>query len=247
MNTIDDGTGQRRAKREPIFNVPSVLAWIVGALWVIHICRVYVLTVVQDDILLRQGGFIPARYGISSNLQGSAWLWSPETYAFLHGDFVHLTVNSLFLVIFGAIVARRIGAVRFVLFWILSAAFSVVVYWLFNPDSTIPVIGASGVISALMGAAARFAFSKKRGFNRLEAHRLPYQPLSAVLTNRTVVVYVVAWFVLNIVSGIGHIGYPDFGARIAWEAHLGGFLFGFFGFVFFDPLVTQQVGRWRRS
>lgn len=233
----------QRAAREPIFNVPSVLSWIVVILWVVHVIRVYLLTALQDDYLLRQGGFIPARYTMPSDFHGPAWLWSPETYAFLHGDFVHLTVNTVFLVIFGAIVARRIATVRFVVFWILSAAFSVAVYWMFNPDSEIPVIGASGVISALMGAAARFAFSKQRGFHRQEAHRLPYQSLSTVLSNRTVVVYVVAWFILNIISGIGYLGLPGFGARIAWEAHLGGFLFGFFAFILFDTQSPKNVDR----
>jgi len=243
MKPIDDGRRPQGAEREPVFNVPSVLSWIVGILWVIHIVRVFLLTALQDDFLLRQGGFIPARYAMSSDFHGLALLWSPETYAFLHGDFVHLTINTVFLVIFGAIVARRIGTTRFVKFWILSAAFSVLVYWMFNPDSMVPVIGASGVISALMGAAARFAFSKQRGFNRLEAHRLPYQPLSAVLSNKTVVVYVVAWFILNIISGIGYLGLPSFGARIAWEAHLGGFLFGFFAFILFDPQLSKIVDR----
>ncbi len=223
-----------RPPRQPIFNLPAVVTWATFVMWFIHVARAYVLTQEQNIFILIHGAFIPIRYKSVSLFADPAALWTPVTYSLLHANFGHLIVNTLWLIAFGAVVARRIGTKRFVVFWILSAIASAALYFLFHEDSGTPMIGASGVISALMGAAARFAFPRHGGFNRLNAHRLPYQTLQETLVNRTVITYVLIWFAINAIAAFGLLGGPGPDAQIAWEAHVGGFLFGFFAFRFFD-------------
>lgn len=228
--TPGGGAGQR----VPMFNLPAVVTWLLAIMWLVQIARDTVLTQQQSFTLVIEGGFIPLRYSMESGDQSLAWLWTPITYSFLHGGYGHLIVNSVWLMAFGAIVARRIGATTFLVFWALSAICSAAFYWGLHQDSFIPVIGASGVVSALMGAAARFAFPKDGRFNRLNAHLLPRNSLQSALTNRTVLIYVAVWFGVNALAAVGFAAGAGDGARIAWEAHVGGFLFGFLAFAFFD-------------
>jgi membrane associated rhomboid family serine protease len=233
-NAASGGQGGRPVRREPMFNLPSAVSWALVVMWLLQVGRDLVLTQAQSFRLIVEGGFIPLRYSMASADQGLAWLWTPVTYSLLHGGYGHLVVNSIWLMAFGAVVARRIGAVTFVVFWVLSAICAAAIYWIFHQDSLVPMIGASGVVSALMGAAARFAFPKDGRFNRTGAHLLPRNTLQSALTNRTVVTYVAIWFGINALAAFGFAAGAAEGARIAWEAHIGGFLFGFLAFSLFD-------------
>ncbi|MDA4846867.1 rhomboid family intramembrane serine protease [Hoeflea poritis] len=222
-----------------MFNLPAVIVWMLALMWALQLIRDFVLSRAQDVHVLIEGGFIPLRYAIDSSEQSLAWLWTPLTYSLLHGGFAHLIVNSIWLMAFGAIVARRIGVSKFLIFWAFSAVASAALYWFANQGSNVPMIGASGVVSALMGAAARFAFPMSGQFNRMYAHLLPRLSLREAMTNRTVITYVAIWFGINALAAFGFSGGVADGAQIAWEAHIGGFLFGFFLFPLFD---TRQPG-----
>ncbi len=224
----------RPRRREPMFNLPAVVTWLLVIMWLLQIVRDTVLTQQQNFRLIIEGGFIPLRYSMQAGELGLAWLWTPVTYSLLHGGYGHLIVNSIWLMAFGAVVARRFGTVTFLVFWVLSAICAAAFYWIFNQDSIVPVIGASGVVSALMGAAARFAFPRDGRFNRMNAHLLPRNSLQDALTNRTVLIYVAVWFGINALAAVGFAAGAQDGARIAWEAHVGGFLFGFLAFALFD-------------
>lgn len=76
------------------------------------------------------------------------------TYSFLHGGIEHILFNGLWLMAFGAPVLRRIGTVRFVLLWCISAAVSAFGHAALNWGDVTVLIGASGVVSALMGRPA---------------------------------------------------------------------------------------------
>jgi len=144
----------------------------------------------------------------------------------------------LWLTAFGAPVVRRIGTTRYVIFWILSAAaaafFHAALHW---GEQTV-LIGASGVVSALMGAACRFAFPVRGGFDRTYGHLYPRQSILGALRNRTVAVFVAIWFVGNVLIAIGLPLFGQDAGQIAWDAHIGGFLFGYLLFGFFDPVPT---------
>lgn len=221
-------------RSEPVFNLPRVVVVALGLLWAIHLIRVGLLGRIQDLGLLLETAFIPLRYAVPLTDQSPAWLWSPVTYSLLHGSFAHIIVNSLWLVAFGAIVARRIGTTRFVLFWVASAVAAVALHLALHWGDDVPVIGASGVVSGLMGAAARFAFPQSGRFRREKAHFLPRLSVVESLSNRTVLVYVGLWFGINALAAFGFGSDPTGTTQIAWEAHIGGFLFGFLGFALFD-------------
>src|SRR6185295_19302766 len=89
-----------------------------------------------------------------------AAIWSFFTYAFLHAGFNHLLFNLLWLLAFGVPVARRFGAVRFLLFFLVAAAAGAAVHLAVHFGERDVVIGASASVSGAMGAAMRFAFQR---------------------------------------------------------------------------------------
>jgi membrane associated rhomboid family serine protease len=226
-------TGQGPRRSEPVFNLPTILVWAIGLIFVVHIVRIGLLPRGWDLRLLFETAFIPLRYAVPLGEQSLAWLWSPVTYSFLHGDITHLLVNAIWMAAFGAVVARRIGPARFCAFWVANAVTAVALHLALHWGEEIPVIGASGVVSGLMGAAARFAFPASGRFDRRNAHFLPRLSVAESLSNRTVLIYVGIWFAINFLAAFG-FSTPGEGSQIAWEAHIGGFLCGFLAFGFFD-------------
>jgi membrane associated rhomboid family serine protease len=86
----------------------------------------------------------------------------------------------------------------------------------------------------MMGAAARYGFrtDRRAGKPVFGGQRLS---ISAALTSRNVVVFLAVWMVVNLIAGLGLLT-PGIDSRIAWEAHIGGFLAGFFCVAIFDPV-----------
>lgn len=237
----EDYTDERDNSRQPAFNVPSILLWTLGLLVLIYVVQEYVLDDDSRAAFIVTFAFTPVRYAFPLSDQGFEWLWTPVTYSFLHGGVEHIAFNGLWLAAFGTPVVRRIGAFRYIVFWILSAGaaafFHAALHW---EDETL-LIGASGVVSALMGAACRFAFPDGGGYDRTHGHLYPRQSILGAFSNRTVVIFTAMWFFGNILVAVGLplIG-SDVG-EIAWDAHIGGFLFGFLLFGFFDPIRYREV------
>jgi membrane associated rhomboid family serine protease len=210
--------------REPLFNVPSVVAATLAVLVIIHVVRVFLFSEQQDIEFLLSFAFIPARYDSSVVLGGAlpgggAEVWTFFTYALLHADWMHLGVNSIWLLPFGSAVARRFGALRFLVFFAVTSA---------------------AAISGTMAAAMRFIFQRggPLGFWRDRedrTYRVPAIPLRGVLRDPRVLIFVIVWFGINILFGLGSL--PMLGAdqTVAWQAHIGGFLAGLFLFSWFDP------------
>lgn len=223
-------------KREPIFNVPTTilvsLALIVGIYGIESL-----LSPEQAESFAITFGFSPVRYAYPLGEQTLEWLWTPVTYSLLHGGPEHLIFNGLWLAAFGTPVARRIGPYRFVLFWIISAAAGAALHALVNWGQPSLMIGASAVVSALMGAACRFAFTPYSRYIPLEVS--PRLGVLESLQERTVMVFTAAWFFGNLVIALGVPIFGTFGEQVAWDAHIGGFLFGFLSFALFDPVRTR--------
>lgn len=229
--------------RQPAFNVPQLILILLLVLWAIHILRVLVLSQESDFAILLQMSFIPARYFVdASGLPGGqgAWLWSPFTYSLLHADFSHLIINSLWMLVFGSAVVRRFGTARFLAISALAAAGGAVLHMISYPTDVVPLVGASAAISGQMAAAVRFVFQPGGpmiGGNRSStAWFLPAPPLRELFKNQMVLVFIGIWFVLNLVTGVGTFSAGGGGSSIAWQAHVGGFLIGFFLFPYFDPV-----------
>lgn len=226
------------APREPVFNIPGAVLLMIALCAGIHLVRVYLLTDQQDLGLMLRAAFIPLRYSGDYIIDVFA-LTSTVTYAFLHGGWSHLVVNMVWLASFGSPLANRLGWLRFIAFWIATAWGAVALHYALHAGSEIPLVGASGAISGMMGAAARFGFRIDRTFGR---GRFSGAPLSIVesLTSRTVIVFLVVWMGVNLISGLGYLTPEDMGA-IAWEAHVGGFLVGFLAIGFFGEKQPRSA------
>lgn len=235
---------------EPVFNVPPVVLALIGAFILVHAVRALGLSPEEDIELLLQFAFIPARYDSALLAQGrfpggaGAEVWSFVTYAFIHGDLTHLAVNSIWLLPFGSAVARRFGAARFLAFFAVTAAAGAAAHLATHGGELLPMIGASAAISGFMAAAMRFAFQAGGPlgmFRRtdVEAYRVPAAPLGAALRDPRILVFLAAWFGLNILFGLGSVGMLGVEQTIAWQAHIGGFLAGLLLFAMFDPVPAR--------
>ena len=236
-------------QREPLFNLPAVIVALLGVLAFIHGVREWVLTQDQDSHVLIDFAFIPARYDSSPVLGGvvpggpGAAIWSFVTYSFLHGSWMHLGINAVWLMAFGTPVARRFGTMRFLAFWVVTAAAGAAMHLLTNAGSIAPMIGASASISGAMAASMRFAFQRGGPLGGMwrsgdgDAYRVPALPLTGVLSDARVLLFVGVWFGINIIFGLWSS--PVLGGEdqlVAWQAHIGGFLAGLLLFSWFDPV-----------
>lgn len=227
-------------RRQPAFNLPTPLLLTLLLLVVLFVIQNYLLSNSMRAYFLFELAFTPLRYVYPLSDQGLEWLWTPVTYSLLHGGIEHILFNGLWLAAFGAPVYRRIGFGRYVVFWALSAAASAFFHAALNWGQETVLIGASGVISAFMGAACRFAFPANGArMGRAHAHLLPRQSIIGAMRNRTVFIFTLLWFLGNLAIALGlpMIG-TDVGP-IAWDAHIGGFLFGYLLFGFFDPIEAK--------
>lgn len=233
-------------KREPLFNIPSVIVTLLVVLALIHGVRTVLLDEDQDIWILLNFAFIPARYDTSVVLGGvlpggfGADVWTFVSYSLLHGSWMHLGVNGVWLLAFGSAVARRFGASRFLAFFAVTAAAGAAMHLLTNAGSQAPMIGASASISGAMAAAMRFAFQRGGPLGSLRsdddaAFRVPAIPLTGVLSDARVLVFLAVWFGINILFGLGSPSITGGDETIAWQAHIGGFLAGLLLFSWFDP------------
>lgn len=236
------------SERQPIFNVPGVVVALLVSFIAVHAVR-YVLPEEQGAWLTAVLAFIPARLmGMAQELPGGdpAAVTQFVTHIFVHGDLTHLGVNSAWLLAFGTPVARRIGALRFLAFFLLCGIAGAVVYVAFSQSAISMMVGASGAISGLMGAAFRFLFRALAAGDTEslagETRHPPLMSLGATLRDRRILLAIAGWTVLNIVMAWGASGLLD-GATIAWEAHLGGFFMGLLAFGLFDrkPSVEHDA------
>lgn len=221
----------------PVFNLPSLMVGILAALIIAYVVPAYLLSEEGNGWFVFTFGFIPLRYAVPFSQQGLEWLWTPVTYSFLHGGIEHILFNGLWLMAFGAPVLRRIGTVRFVLLWGISAAVSAFGHAALNWGDATVLIGASGVVSALMGAACRFAFPARGGYSASLGHLMPRQSILGALQNRTVLIFTLMWLFGNVLIAVGVPLFGDVGGQIAWDAHVFGFLLGFLFFGLFDRPV----------
>jgi membrane associated rhomboid family serine protease len=146
-----------------------------------------------------------------------SWLASIFVAMFLHGGWLHIAGNMLFLWIFGNNVEDRLGHLVYPLFYVLGGLAATGLQIVFDPGSTIPNLGASGAIGAVLGAYAVL-------FPHARVTTLIFFFLITVIEIPAMFV-LAAWFVLQLVSGVGQLGI-DVNGGVAYWAHIGGFAFG---------------------
>ncbi len=161
------------------------------------------------------GGFIPVRLSGAVAENGlalaPAWL-TPFTATFVHANIVHLGFNLLVLAFCGRPTESVVGTKGFILLYLLGAYAAAAAHWLVQPDDMVPMIGASGAISAVLGTYAMLF-----GRNRVKVAN----PRLALWLNALWLM--AAWIGLQIVIGIT---FASGGIHVAIAAHIGGFLVG---------------------
>ena len=177
------------------------------------------------DYLALRGGFIPVR------VEGGTWpglpVWlTPLSAALLHGGFIHLLFNLMFLLICGRAVEPILGAKNVAALYVAGAYAAAAAQWAAMPGAQVPMIGASGAVSAVIGAYAMlFGRQKLRVANPTLGLWLNAAWLAA------------AWVGLQLL--IGFTDTLSSGPQTAIAAHIGGFLIGL---VLAKPLLLL---RWR--
>ena len=148
------------------------------------------------------------------------------TSLFLHGSFLHLFGNMLYLWIFGNNIEDFLGPFRFILFYLLSGLGASLVHVVFHPASLIPMIGASGAIAGILGAY----FLLYPGARVLTLVFIWIQPIPAFFI-------LGLWFIAQVMNiGIG--------GGVAWFAHIGGFLIGIVLIRIYSK--KRRIPRWTR-
>jgi membrane associated rhomboid family serine protease len=235
--------------RQPILNVPASVLAVLAVLLAVHLGRLYVMTSKAELQFILLFAFIPARYDASALIAGSfpgglgADIWTFVTYSLIHADVMHLGFNSVWLLAFGTPVARRFGAVRFFIFFAVTAAGGALAHLLTHAGQMQVMIGASASISGAMAATMRFAFQRNgplwsRGDDPA-VYRMPALPLTQVLRDSRTLIFLVVWFGLNFLFGLGSLSLTGEEQSIAWQAHVGGFLAGLLLFGWFDPVTRH--------
>jgi membrane associated rhomboid family serine protease len=148
----------------------------------------------------------------------SPWL-SVLTSMFLHGGWLHIIGNMLFLWVFGDNVEDRLGKIGFLLFYLAGGAAAGALQFVFAPDSTIPNVGASGAVAAVLGAYL-FLYPRARVLTGVALIFL------WTLVELPAIVVLGFWFVLQLFSGFAGLG-EEVNSGVAYWAHVGGFAFGF--------------------
>lgn len=224
-------------------NAPAVVLALIVCFVAIHLYRVSA-PAAQDMRLIMSFAFIPARFAypadVTNALFGGGAAMDALTfvsYMFLHADWLHLAVNSLWMLAFGSVLARRFGVVRFVVFSLICAAAGAGLHLFLYWKEVVPMIGASAAISGQMAGAVRFIFA--RPSNLLQASRMQPQHMRAeslieVARNPRALIFLSVWIGVNIFFGLNSSAVPGVGEQVAWEAHLGGFLAGLLLFGIFD-------------
>jgi len=149
---------------------------------------------------------------------GPAVAFSFLTSMFLHGGFMHIFGNMLYLWIFGNNVEDSMGRLRFLVFYLMTGVIAGTAQVLASPDSRTPSIGASGAIAGVLGAYIVL-------FPNARVQTLIFLGYFARMTQLPALLVLGFWFVLQLFNGLLAFGMTQMGG-VAWFAHVGGFVAG---------------------
>jgi membrane associated rhomboid family serine protease len=193
----------------PTQRAPLVTYFFIVANLVVFVYQFILLTPDQALLMVDQHGVVPAHllsgYGPS--------LSTPFTSMFMHGGLAHLANNMWFLHVFGDNVEDVLGPARYFLFYVLTGVASAVAHALIDPGSQVPLVGASGAISGVLGAYI-LMFPRARVIT-----------FAFFLFEVPAFFFILFWFVIQVFSGFGALGSTQ-QTGVAFFAHIGGFVAG---------------------
>lgn len=210
------------------FNIGRATGWLIAINVAVHAARRLLLDAANDERLIENFAFAPELAfldGVGGEARALALGLRALASLFMHGDLMHLAVNMAFLLAFGTAVERRLGAARYVAFYLAAGVAAlggaVALYW--YAGESLLVLGASGSISALFAAASRFFFRPPERPAPGPQRRLPSGGSLAL-----------SFIAINLAFGLW--GFDPMGGyrAVAWEVHLAGFAAGWLAFPLFD-------------
>ena len=231
----------------PTYSKPVITYSILGICVLVFILQIS-STSYQSGKLFYSYGLIPAVLTGHKQLPAEVAMIAPEltliTSMFMHGGFMHLIGNMLYLWIFADNIEDELGPVKFICFYLLSGIAAALTQVFLNTESTIPMIGASGAIGGVLGAYI---------VNHPKAKVIVLIPLgffSQIV--KIPALYVLGfWFILQFINS--SLSSSE-GGGVAYGAHIGGFIFGVVAILFFNkknkPLhktPKKNINPWDQS
>jgi membrane associated rhomboid family serine protease len=164
------------------------------------------------DYAALAAGFVPARATGLLNVAGAAPVWlTPLTATLIHAGLLHLAFNMLMFLFVGRFVESVVGGGASLVLYIVGAYAAALLHWSIDPAQTVPMVGASGAISATFGAyAVFFGRDRTKGIGPLSGYAVRILWLAS------------AWIFVQSLIGIAALG----GVQVAIFAHIGGFIAG---------------------
>jgi len=210
----------------PTRRTPIVTLALIALCGLVYAYQVILLSGGGEEALsafITRWGVVPAELvdALTSGAFGSGEAITLVTSQFLHGSLVHIAGNMLFLWIFGNNIEDRFGRIRFLVFYLVGGIVAGLTQVAIDPTSTVPTIGASGAIAAILGAYL-VLFPGARVLTAIFLiffYQLIEIPAIFVLG---------FWFVLQLFDGLGSLGAMGQATTggVAFFAHIGGFIFG---------------------
>ena len=209
----------------PTRRTPVVTASLIAACVVVFLVELRISSGPGGDAVLErtlgEWGAVPSR--ISAALQGSGdpglALRGIVSSLFLHAGWTHLLGNMLFLWIFGNNVEDRLGRLPFLVFYLVGGAIAALAQVFIDPQSEIPLVGASGAIAATLGAYLIL-------YPRARITTFLFLGIVAQLIEVPAVVILGFWFLLQLLDGVASLGATTAQGGVAFFAHIGGFAAG---------------------
>jgi len=178
---------------------------------------VFLYELISGQNFIERWGLIPANVDFLNVNSFAPFI----TSQFLHGGFFHIISNMWFLWVFGNNVEDRMGKLVFPLFYLTAGVAAALLQYIFNTTSVIPMIGASGAVSGVLGAY--FVF-----FPQAKIRSLLFFFFTITIAYIPATIYIFYWFVIQVISGVASIPALAGGAGgVAFWAHVGGFVAGY--------------------
>ena len=214
------GDASRRPLRFPLATVLVIAANFL----------VFFLELSGGDTFINRWSLVPAAI-----VAGRDWI-TIVTAMFMHAGWVHILGNMLFLWVFGPTIEDVMGSGRYLLFYLLGGLAATAAQVLIDPSSTVPNLGASGAIAAVMGA---FLIT----YPRDRIRTVLMLGWFVRITVLPAIVMVGVWFLLQLISQVGALAATDQGG-VAYMAHIGGFLFGMITVRLFENRERVDQQKW---
>jgi membrane associated rhomboid family serine protease len=210
------GDASRRPLRFPIFTGLIIAANVI----------VFLLELVGGDTFISRWSLVPADI-----VAGRNWL-TILTSMFMHVGLVHILGNMVFFWVFGPEIEDVMGPLRYLIFYLLGGLAATAAQIIVNPSSTVPNLGASGAIAAVMGA---FLIT----YPRDKIRTVLLFGWFARVTLVPAAVLVGLWFLTQVFSEVGALAQTQSGG-VAYMAHIGGFLYGMLTSRLFETRQRRQ-------